>query len=85
MYHSRPCVIKDGKVLLPDGTLCQGDVLLQDGQIVELDPIHAPNGMALMGKFLAAFHKVFNNLDQALDHADDPIYPGADGRLYGAG
>lgn len=47
--------------------------------------IHAPNGIELMKKIVQAFHKVFANLGQALDHADDPIYPGADGRLYGAG
>ena len=28
--------------------------------------------------------RVFDHLGQVLDHADDPIYPGADGRLYGA-
>lgn len=47
--------------------------------------VHAPNGQPLMDKILAAFHKVFGNLDQALAHADDAIYPGADGKLYGAG
>ncbi|MDH7487013.1 MAG: DegT/DnrJ/EryC1/StrS family aminotransferase [Anaerolineae bacterium] len=47
--------------------------------------IHAPNGIELMKKIVQAFHKVFANLGQALDHADDPIYPGADGKLYGAG
>lgn len=47
--------------------------------------IHAPNGIELMKKIVQAFHKVFANLGQALDHADDPIYPAADGRLYGAG
>ena len=47
--------------------------------------IHAPNGKPLMDKILAAFHKVFAHLDQALAHADDPVYPGADGKLYGAG
>lgn len=47
--------------------------------------IHAPNGIGLMTKFAEAFHKVFENLDQVMRHADDPIYPGADGRLYGAG
>jgi perosamine synthetase len=47
--------------------------------------VHAPNGRALMDKILAAFHKVFANLGEALDHADDAIYPGADGKLYGAG
>jgi hypothetical protein len=47
--------------------------------------IHAPNGIALMIKFVAAFHKVFGNLGQALDHAGDEIYPGPDGKLYGAG
>lgn len=47
--------------------------------------VHAPNGRALMDKILAAFHKVFADLGTALDHADDPIYPGADGKLYGAG
>jgi dTDP-4-amino-4,6-dideoxygalactose transaminase len=46
--------------------------------------IHAPNGRPLMDKILAAFHKVFGNLDEALAHADDAIYPGADGKLYGA-
>jgi len=47
--------------------------------------IHAPNGIKLMKKFVEAFHKVFGNLGQALDHADDEIYPGPDGKLYGAG
>jgi len=47
--------------------------------------IHAPNGLDLMKRFIEAFHKVFGNLDQALAHADDEIYPGADGKLYGAG
>lgn len=47
--------------------------------------IHAPNGLDLMNRFVEAFHKVFDNLGEVLTHADDPIYPGADGRLYGAG
>jgi dTDP-4-amino-4,6-dideoxygalactose transaminase len=47
--------------------------------------IHAPNGKELMGKIAAAFRKVFANLDAAIAHAEDPIYPGADGALYGAG
>jgi perosamine synthetase len=47
--------------------------------------IHAPNGKELMEKISAAFRKVFSNLDAAIAHADDPIYPGADGALYGAG
>ncbi len=46
--------------------------------------IHPPNGKELMDKFIAAFHKVFANLDVAIAHADDEIYPGADGKLYGA-
>jgi perosamine synthetase len=46
--------------------------------------IHAPNGRPLMDKIVAAFNKVFANLGEALDHADDAIYPGADGKLYGA-
>ena len=47
--------------------------------------IHAPNGRDLMDKILEAFHKVFDRLGDVLAHADDPIYPGADGKLYGAG
>jgi len=47
--------------------------------------IHAPNGRALMDKIIAAFEKVFGNLDAVLARADDEIYPGADGALYGAG
>jgi perosamine synthetase len=47
--------------------------------------IHAPNGKPLMDKIVAAFRKVFSNLDEAIAHVDDPIYPGADGKLYGAG
>ena len=46
--------------------------------------IHAPNGLDLMEKFVTAFKKVFSNLDVVLAHADDEIYPGADGKLYGA-
>jgi dTDP-4-amino-4,6-dideoxygalactose transaminase len=47
--------------------------------------IHPPNGIELMKKIVGVFHKVFDNLGQALEHADDAIYPGADGKLYGAG
>ncbi|HEY3298145.1 MAG TPA: DegT/DnrJ/EryC1/StrS family aminotransferase [Armatimonadota bacterium] len=47
--------------------------------------VHAPNGRELMDKIVVAFKKVFANLDSAVAHADDEIYPGADGRLYGAG
>jgi perosamine synthetase len=46
--------------------------------------IHAPNSIDLMKKFVEAFHKVFGDLGTVLDHADDQIYPGADGKLYGA-
>lgn len=47
--------------------------------------IHAPNGLDLMQKIVTAFHRVFDNLDQAIAHEEDEIYPGADGKLYGAG
>jgi perosamine synthetase len=47
--------------------------------------IHAPNGQKLMEKIIAAFQKVFASLPAAIAHADDKIYPGADGKLYGAG
>lgn len=50
-----------------------------------LHGIHAPNGRELMDKIVAAFHKVFGQLDEVVAHADDEIYPGADGKLYGAG
>lgn len=46
--------------------------------------VHASNGKGLMDKILEAFHKVFDNLGQALDHADDEVYPSPDGKLYGA-
>jgi hypothetical protein len=38
-----------------------------------------------MAKIVEVFQKVFENLGQAIDHADDAIYPGADGKLYGTG
>jgi hypothetical protein len=38
-----------------------------------------------MAGIVAAFHKVFAQLDVAIAHADDAIYPGADGKLYGGG
>ena len=47
--------------------------------------IHAPNDLELMQKFVEVFHKVFDNMNQVLDHANDEIYPGPDGALYGAG
>ena len=47
--------------------------------------IHPPNGRELMDKIIGAFKKVFENLDVAVAHADDEIYPGPDGSLYGAG
>jgi dTDP-4-amino-4,6-dideoxygalactose transaminase len=47
--------------------------------------VHAPNAGPLMEKIVEGFRKVFANIDAAVSHADDPIYPGADGALYGAG
>jgi len=47
--------------------------------------IHPPNGQELNEKIVAAFHKVFANLGQAMEHVDDDIQPGFDGRLYGVG
>jgi len=32
-----------------------------------------------------AFRKVFGDLGAVMDHADDDIRPGFDGRLYGVG
>ena len=47
--------------------------------------IHPPNGENLNEKIVAAFHKVFDNLGEVMDHADDDITPGFDGKLYGVG
>ncbi len=47
--------------------------------------IHPPNGRDLNERIVAGFHKVFDNLGEVMDHADDPIQPGFDGRLYGVG
>jgi perosamine synthetase len=47
--------------------------------------VHAPNGTELMDKIVAAFRKVWAHLDEALAHADDQVFPGADGRLLGTG
>lgn len=47
--------------------------------------IHPPNGLELNEKVVAGFHKVFADLGAVLDHADDDIKPGFDGRLYGVG
>jgi perosamine synthetase len=47
--------------------------------------VHPPNGRALMDKIVAAFHKVWGRLDEAVAHADDAVYPGADGKLFGTG
>jgi dTDP-4-amino-4,6-dideoxygalactose transaminase len=47
--------------------------------------IHPPNGRELNEKVVAGFHKVFANLGEVMDHADDDIEPGFDGALYGVG
>jgi dTDP-4-amino-4,6-dideoxygalactose transaminase len=47
--------------------------------------IHPPNGEELNAKIVTAFRKVFGNLGQVMDHADDDVQPGFDGRLYGVG
>ena len=47
--------------------------------------IHPPNGLELNEKVVAAFHKVFANLGEVMDHADDTVQVGFDGRLYGVG
>ncbi|MFC1563061.1 DegT/DnrJ/EryC1/StrS family aminotransferase [candidate division KSB1 bacterium] len=47
--------------------------------------IHPPNGFDLLEKIVEGFHKVFDNLDEVIAHADDDITPGFDGALYGVG
>ena len=47
--------------------------------------IHPPNDLVLNEKVVAAFHKVFANLGEVMDHADDDVKPGFDGALYGVG
>ncbi|HOW71187.1 MAG TPA: DegT/DnrJ/EryC1/StrS family aminotransferase [Phycisphaerae bacterium] len=47
--------------------------------------IHPPNGRELNRKVVLAFQKVFDHLGEVMDHADDDIRPGFDGRLYGVG
>ena len=46
--------------------------------------VHAPNGRELMQKIVGCYQKVWANLDVALAHADDVIYPAMDSKLYGA-
>ena len=50
-----------------------------------LHGIHPPNGLAQMKLYVQAFKKVFADLDAAMAHIDDKIYPHADGSLYGTG
>lgn len=45
----------------------------------------APNGKKEMDLFVQAFNKVFADLGTVMDHADDKIFPGFDGALYGTG
>jgi dTDP-4-amino-4,6-dideoxygalactose transaminase len=47
--------------------------------------IHPPNGTDLQEKVIAGFWKVFQQLEEVMEHADDDIQPGFDGRLYGTG
>jgi len=44
-----------------------------------------PNGIDLLEKIIEGFHKVFDNLDEVMEHADDNISPGFDGAMYGTG
>ena len=44
-----------------------------------------PNGTGLMEKIVGGFHKVFDNLEEVMEHADDDITPGFDGTMYGVG
>jgi len=47
--------------------------------------IHPPNGPDLQKRVVEGFRKVFGNLGEVMDHADDDIDPGFDGPLYGVG
>ncbi len=46
--------------------------------------VHTPNGKDLMEKIASAFEKVFGDISTVMEHVDDNIFPGADGKLYGA-
>jgi dTDP-4-amino-4,6-dideoxygalactose transaminase len=79
-----PWTINEAKGVKYDYNIAQWPVatMLCDTYTV-VHGIHAPNGKALMNKIVKVFQKVFGDLDIALKHADDAIYPGGDGRLYG--
>ncbi|MDP6439896.1 MAG: DegT/DnrJ/EryC1/StrS family aminotransferase [Candidatus Brocadiia bacterium] len=47
--------------------------------------IHPPNTRRQMKLYVKAFHKVFDNLDVAMKHKDDRIFPHAEGSIYGVG
>ena len=47
--------------------------------------IHPPNGNELNDRIITAFQKVFDDLGTVMDHVDDDIQPGFDGKLYGVG
>jgi dTDP-4-amino-4,6-dideoxygalactose transaminase len=47
--------------------------------------IHPPNGLDLCEKVAGVFQKVFDNLAEVMDHADDEVKVGFDGALYGVG
>ncbi|MBU4200673.1 MAG: DegT/DnrJ/EryC1/StrS family aminotransferase [Verrucomicrobia bacterium] len=79
-----PWSVNEAKGIKYNYNVCQYPVaqMLCDTYTV-VHGIHPPNGCALMKRIVGAFRKVFQNLDQALAHADDPVFPGMDSNLYG--
>ena len=45
---------------------------------------HPPNDTDLMAKYVEAFQKVFDNLDEVMAHANDNVQAGFDAAMYGA-
>ena len=50
------------------------DQILKDS-IVFYDPLYPPNGTDLMDRYIAAFKKIWNNMDELLDYQLDPEEP----------
>lgn len=82
---SHPWALNESKGVTYDYDTAQYPVALElcDTYTI-VHGINPPNGKELMDKIAGVFQKVFDNLEVAIAHADDKIYPGPDGTMYGA-
>ncbi|MDR1903232.1 MAG: DegT/DnrJ/EryC1/StrS family aminotransferase [Treponema sp.] len=69
------CPHGEGKTVQYSDEDCMVTQQILNDSITFYDPIYPPNGIELMDRYIAAFKKIWENMDEVLDYKLDPNDP----------